>query len=52
MAAPVTDRDSIAAYLARTGHPELARAVEAHEDRRRPEPTVPASEWIRVPSVG
>lgn len=29
-----------------------AEAIERYEDYRRPEPTIPASEWAKTPSVG
>jgi hypothetical protein len=45
--AAVTERDRIAAKLRRIGHPDLAERLERYEDRERPAPTIPASEWVK-----
>lgn len=43
----MTDRDSIAAFLRSQGRDDLARRVETHEDRVRPEPTIRAEVWTK-----
>lgn len=48
----LTDRDSIAAWLRREGHPELALRVECYADRGRQAPIIPAEVWMRKSSVG
>lgn len=30
----------------------VARSIENGEHLKRPEPTIPASEWVKTPSVG
>jgi hypothetical protein len=47
-----TERASIVAWLYREGYSAAAKRIEHYADRERPEPTIPAAEWMNAPSVG
>lgn len=39
-------------YLGQPSYGDIANRIERGEHLKRPEPTIPASEWAKVPSVG